>query len=150
MKYGIQTLFSIISSFSVMAIFYLVSVFIIKEIKQDIWHILLDISIIVSILILNFILGYCFSDKLLEKGFIIQFAVLLLFAIIIICYENTFIFNIGIFINPVYVYIKNLIWHFDVLLSDDIFVKCIIAVLSSILPGLFMFLGSLIAKQNHK
>lgn len=150
MKYGIQTLFSIISSVSVMTVFYLVSIFIIKEIKQDIWQILLYIGIVVSTLILNFVLGYCFSDKLLKSGFIIQFVILLLISVVIICYENTFMSYIGIFVNPIYAYSKEIIWHFDAVLSNVIFVKSIIAVLSSILPGLFMFLGSQIVKQNCK
>lgn len=142
MKYGIQTLFSIISSVSVITVFYLVSIFIIKEIKQDIWQILLYIGIVVSTLILNFIFGYCFSDKLLKNGFIIQFVILLLISAVMICLENTFIFYVGTFINPIYVYVKEIIWHFNAVLSNAVLFKSITAVLTSLLPGIFMFLGS--------
>lgn len=148
MKYCIQTLFSIISSVSVMIVFYLLSIFVIKEIKQDIWQILLYIGIVVLTLILNFVFGYYFSDKLLKGGFIIQLVILLLISVVIICYENTFVFYIGIFVNPIYTYSKEILWHFDAMLSNALFIKSIIAMLSSILPGLFMFLGSLITKQK--
>ena len=146
MKYGIQTLFSIISSFSVVTVFYLVSVFVIKEIKQDAWHILLNISIIILTLILNFIFGYFFASKMSKYGFIVQFAILFLLTSIIIFYENTFMYYVGIFVNPLYAYTKDLLWSFNTVLSDELIVKCIISIFSSILPCLSMFLGSKIVK----
>jgi len=148
MKYGIQTLFSIISSVSVMIVFYLLSIFVIKEIKQDIWQILLYISIVVLTLILNFVFGYYFADKLLKSGFIIQLVILLFISVVMICYENTFMSYIGIFINPIYSYSKEILWYFNAMLSNALFIKSIIAMISSILPGLFMFLGTLITKQK--
>lgn len=147
MKYGIQTLFSTISSFSVVTVFYLVSIFIIKEIKQDVWHVLLNIIIIILTLILNFIFGYFFASKMLKYGFIVQFVILLLLTAIICFYENTFINYIGAFVNPLYWYTKNTVWIFNAVLSDNILVKCIISVFTALLPSLSMYLGSRISKH---
>ena len=61
MKYCKQTLLSVLSSVLIMIVYYLLSVFVIKEIKQDIWHILLFISIVVSTLVLNFFLDTVFQ-----------------------------------------------------------------------------------------
>lgn len=149
MKYCKQTLLSVLSSVLIMIVYYLLSVLVIKEIKQDIWHILLYISIVVSTLVLNFIFGYRFSDKLQKSGFIVQFIFLLIISVVIISYENTFIYYIGAFINPIYIYVKEIIWYFNVSLSNTALIKEIMVVLSSILPSLLMFLGSKIAQRSH-
>ncbi len=146
MKYCMQTLFSLISSISVIATFYLVSIFIANR-KYDLSYVFLDISIIAVVLSLNFLFGYFFAGKMLKYGFIIQFIVLLLLTIFINYYENTFVFNLGMFLNPLYVYIKDAVWHFNAVLSNEILLKCIISVCSAILPSLSMFLGSRIVKQ---
>lgn len=146
MKYCKQTLFSLISSILVIATFYLVSIFVINK-KYDLSYILLDISIIVVVLSLNFLFGYFFAGKMLKYGFIIQFIVLLLLAILINYYENTFVFNLGIFLNPLYVYIKDAVWHYNVVLSNEVLFKCLISICSAILPSLSMFFGSRIVKK---
>ena len=149
MKYCKQTLLSVLSSVLIMIVYYLLSVFVIKEIKQDIWHILLFISIVVSTLVLNFFFGYRFSDKLQKSGFIVQFIFLLIISVVIISYENTFIYYIEAFINPIYIYVKEMIWYFNASLSNTALIKGIMVVLSSILPSLLMFLGSKIAQRSH-
>ncbi len=146
MKYCKQTLFSLISSILVIATFYLVSIFVINK-KYDLSYILLDISIIVVVLSLNFLFGYFFAGKMLKYGFIIQFIVLLLLAILINYYENTFVFNLGIFLNPLYVYIKDAVWQYNVVLSNEVLFKCLISICSAILPSLSMFFGSRIVKK---
>lgn len=149
MKYCKQTSLSVLSSVLIMIVYYLLSVLVIKEIKQDIWHILLYISIVVSTLVLNFIFGYRFSDKLQKSGFIVQFIFLLIISVVIISYENTFIYYIGAFINPIYIYVKEIIWYFNASLSNTALIKGIMVVLSSILPSLLMFLGFKIAQRSH-
>ncbi len=103
----------------------------------------------VSTLVLNFIFGYRFSDKLQKSGFIVQFIFLLIISVVIISYENTFIYYIGAFINPIYIYVKEIIWYFNVSLSNTALIKGIMVVLSSILPSLLMFLGFKIAQRSH-
>ncbi len=148
MKCFKQTLFSLISSIIVMIFYFLISIYIIKEIKQDTWQILSYIGIIVLTLILNFIFGYIFTDRLLIGGYLIQFIIMLLISSFVIYFENTFIAYIGIIINPIYTYIKEILWYFNAVLSDTAFFKIIISVLSSILPCVFMFLGAY--SKKHK
>ena len=153
MKYCKQTLFSLISSILVIATFYLVSIFVINK-KYDLSYILLDISIIVVVLSLNFLFGYFFAGKMLKYGFIIQFIVLLLLAILINYYENTFVFNLGIFLFLNSFLITLASGHTLVLYisSTSSFVgsslfKCLISICSAILPSLSMFFGSRIVKK---
>lgn len=73
---------------------------------------------------------------------------MLLISVFVIYFENTFIAYIGIIINPIYTYIKAILWYFNAVLSDTAFFKIIIAMLSSILPCLLMFLGSKFKKYK--
>lgn len=144
MKYFKQSLLTITSSLIVMALFYLFS-FIINfaKITQPVnFAIAEDIIIIALALIVNFIFGRLLGNKSEKKGYIIQFAVLLIIAVLNILFENTYIFNISTVLNPVYSYAKDLIWQFDPLLSDNIILKCVMAFLFALFPALLMLSGS--------
>lgn len=148
MRYFKQSLLTIASSLIVMALFYLFG-FIINFAKITLpvkFEIAEDIIIIALTLIIDFIFGRLLGNKSEKKGYIIQFAVLLIIAVLNILFENTYFFIISTILNPVYSYAKDLIWQFDPLLSDNIILKCVMAFLSALFPALLMFSGS----RKHK
>lgn len=147
MKCGMQILFSILSSALTIIVFYLSSIFLIEEIKHDLWLIIIAIIIVLTVLGLNLIFGYYFANKMLKKGFIVQFAILFIISVFIVCFENTYIYYVGIFLNPIYIYIKFIIWYFNAALSDSLFLKSVLSILSAALPSIFMYSGFKIASK---
>ncbi|MDD6728054.1 MAG: hypothetical protein PUE08_02400 [Eubacteriales bacterium] len=149
MKYFTQTLLSLVSSAAVILCYDLLSVFWLSNLHTTfISDIITDIVLIVSVLILNFIFGHFFAEKMHKQGFLIQLAVLLLIAVIVIIFEVSVMSYLGIYLNSVYVYTIDLIWQFSVELSFEKSVESAIAVLSAVLPCLSMLLGTKTAKQK--
>lgn len=148
MVYFKQSLFALLSSVAAIAIsFILVNIFS-NSAQQFSAKIILNAVVIVIALTANILSGYFFLKKYKKAGFIIEFLILLIIAVFTNTFENTFIYYIGMILNPVYVYCKNIMWLFNATLSDNLLLKGAFSVISALLPSLCMFIGTKVAEKN--
>ncbi len=145
MKYCKQSLFSLISSVTIIAMYFFLGI--IKVLNQNTPQILCNAIIIFLVLALNFLFGYLLGSTFQKKGFLVQSFILLIIAVVTILFDNTFLYYIGLVFNPIYVYGQNIVWQFNAVLSEAMYVKSIISILSSVLPCVFMFLGTKISRK---
>lgn len=116
--------------------------------QQFLVEIILNAVVIVIVLTANILSGYFFLKNYKKAGFILEFFILLIIAVFTINFENTIIYYIGLILNPVYVYCKNIVWLFDPALSDNLFLKGAFSFISSFLPSLCMFIGTKAAERR--
>lgn len=151
MIYFKQSLFSLLSSAAAMTIFLVLAqalnIFI-NSGQQFTFEVILNAVVIVIALTANILSGYFFLKNYRKAGFIIEFLILLIIAVFTIIYENTIIYYIGMFLNPVYIYCKNIVWLFNPILSDNLLLKGAFSVISALLPSLCMFIGTKTAEKR--
>lgn len=140
-----QTLFSICSSLTVMAVYYLLCIT--DVIYENTFEVLVDALIIIFVLLTNLFLGFFFGEKLSKPGYMIQFAVLLIVAILSIAFQNTYFYNVSLFLNPINIYGRDIVWQFNTDLSETLPVNIASVILSSALPCLLVFFGSKIKNR---
>lgn len=147
-KHFAQILYSILSAVSATAAFYLISGLTLRNSTQDTWLTVLDIITAILALIFNLLFGLRFCGKLTKAGYIIQFAFLLAITAVSVYFEGTYWVYICMLLNPVYSFAKDAICSINTAANNSAALDAVLALASSALPGLFMFLGSKAAKKK--
>lgn len=147
-KHFAQVFYSILSAVSATVAFYLISGLALRNSTQDTGLRVLDIITAILALIFNLLFGLHFCGKLTKAGYIIQFAFLLAITAVSVYFEGTYWVYICMLLNPVYSFAKEAICSMNTAANNSAALDAVLALASSALPGLFMFLGSKAAKKK--